>query len=545
VAERLFGLETEYAFALLDRQGRRVAQPVAIDRLLQAARRRLIHLPDLQSGGLFLTNGARLYIDCGHHPEFAGPELANPWDAARYVKAGEETLLDLAAELISPPDSGTRAFVFRQNVDYSGTGCTWGSHESYLHRADPRLFRAHLIPHLVSRLIYTGAGGFDSRYPGIRFLLSPRVAHLEGEVSDQSTHSRGILHTKNESLSSAGYNRLHLLCSESLFSEWAIFLRVGVTALVVAMIEEGLRPGDQLKLFSPLEAMRAFAGDPRCQQTVTTTRGESLTAVAIQRRYLSLAEAHLPDAFMPPWAEEVCLQWRQVLDLLEHGSPEALATRLDWAIRYSILHQFLAGQGYSWPAVQQWNQVAEASGKLLAEKTLPPNLPDLQVLYEEDHLGDEVFPGFLPQLRQHGASPEGFKKFRAMRSRVFELDTRFGQLGNAGVFTQLDGAGVLHHHFPGVDNLEHARQFPPSVGRANLRGECVRRLGSTNASRQGCLCDWSAIWDESQRRFLDLSDPFVQHADWKFLARESGPALIPMLERHRQIMELLQHARPR
>ena len=70
------------------------------------------------------------------------------------------------------------------------------------------------------------------------------MPHLTAEVSDQSTHSRGVLHTKNESLSSPGYNRLHLLCSESLFSEWGTFLRVGITALVVAMIEAGLRPGE-------------------------------------------------------------------------------------------------------------------------------------------------------------------------------------------------------------------------------------------------------------------------------------------------------------
>ena len=89
---------------------------------------------------------------------------------------------------------------------------------------------------MVSRLIYTGAGGFDATSSGIRFVLSPRVPHLAAEVSELSTLSRGVLHTKNESLSSAGYNRLHLLCSESLFSEWAIFLRVGVTAIVVAMI---------------------------------------------------------------------------------------------------------------------------------------------------------------------------------------------------------------------------------------------------------------------------------------------------------------------
>jgi len=530
VAERLFGLETEYAYALLDRQGQRIAQTVAVLRLLEAAQRRLIHLPDVRSAGMFLTNGARLYIDCGDHPEFAGPEVTNPWDAARYIKAGEAILADLAAEAAGHAQAGAQACLFRQNVDYSGSGCSWGSHESYLHRADPQLFRAHLIPHLVSRLIYTGGGGFDSRYPGIRFVLSPRVPHLSAEVSHESTCSRGILHTKDESLSAPGWHRLHLLCSESLFSEWGIFLRVGATALVVAMVEAGLRPGHRLRLRGPLEAMRAFAQDPWCQQTVATSDGHSLTAVVIQRHYLSLAEEHLHESFMPPWAEEVCRQWREVLDLLEHGCPESAATRLDWAIRFSIFDRFLASQGFTWQTVQQWNQVAE---------TLQPELAKLADAEEKPR--EFLLSKLAAQLQQQGSTLDEFTQFLKLRHRIFELDTRFGQVGNAGLFCQLERAGVLRQHFPGVDNLEHAREFPPAAGRARLRGEYVRRLGSSGPRSHEYACDWGALWDRSRPRVLDLSKPFAEQADWRQVSLEEAlePGIAPGPSRHlRQILRM-------
>jgi len=336
------------------------------------------------------------------------------------------------------------------------------------------------------------------------------------------------------------------LCSESLFSEWAIFLRVGVTALVVAMIEEGLRPGDQLRLSAPLEAMRGFAVDPWCQHKVTTARGECLTAVAIQRRYLELAEAHLNDSFMPPWAADVCREWRQVLDLLESGNPQAVATRLDWAIRFSVVSRFLAAEGFDWPAVQKWNRVAERPMRIPAKKAAPPpDFPELDTLCDEQEVLDDLLAELAAQARQSRAPSDGIRKFQALRSRVFELDTRFGQLGGTGLFSQIERAGVLHHHIPGVDNFDHAREFPPAVGRAALRGDCVRRLGSINSSRQGCVCDWGAIWDQAQDRFLDLSDPFGQHADWKAVSRESGAGPVPFLERHRQIMELLHRARTR
>jgi len=539
MAERLFGLETEYAYALLDRAGQRIDPAQALGWLLDAARR-LIHLPDLNSNGIFLANGARFYIDCGGHPEFAGPELANPWDAARYVKAGERILERLAADLARRHDAVAHACFFRQNVDYSGTGSTWGSHESYLHRNDPALFRRHLIPHLVSRLVYTGAGGFDSTYPGIRFTLSPRVPHLEADVSAESTRCRGVFHTKDESLSSSGYHRLHLLCSESLFSELGLFLRVGATAVIVAMIEAGLRPGEGLALPSPLQAMQVFAGDPRCQEVVLNARGQPMTASAIQRHYLLLAEAHLQSPFMPPWAEAVCRQWRQVIERLESGSPDSVATSLDWAIRFSVFDKFLRDQGYSWQSLQKWNVFAEEVVKLLPGANSRDKAPDLETLSSEDEIPKEMLSKLRPQLSQQGVSLNEYKEFRALRSRLFELDTRFGQLGDKGLFAQLDRAGVLRHQFPGVDNFEHAMECPPATGRANLRGNCVRRLGSANCSRSAYACDWAAVWDQSQHRVLDLSDPFARQEDWKTVALDSDSSLNPILTpRHRRMFELL------
>ena len=51
----------------------------------------------------------------------------------------------------------------------------------------PPPLHEQLIPHLVSRVIYAGAGGFDSTSSGLTFLLSPRVAHIFRVSSDQST----------------------------------------------------------------------------------------------------------------------------------------------------------------------------------------------------------------------------------------------------------------------------------------------------------------------------------------------------------------------
>jgi hypothetical protein len=265
-----------------------------------------------------------------------------------------------------------------------------------------------------------------------------------------------------------------------------------------------------------------------------------VSASAIQRHYLTLAEAHLQSPFMPSWREEVCRQWRQVLERLDSGGPESVATSLDWAIRFSVFDRFLREQGYSWEFLQRWNVIAEKIAKLLESANAGDEAADLETLSNEDEIPKEMLSKLRPQLGQQGVSLDGYKEFRALRSRLFELDTRFGQLGGKGLFAQLDRAGVLQHHFPGVDNFEHAMECPPAIGRANLRGHCVRRLGSAQCSRSAYACDWAAVWDQSPRRVLDLWDPFANHEDWKSVALDSDASLNPLLTpRHRRMFELL------
>ena len=233
-------------------------------RLMELAKRRLNHLPDGSGVGMFLQNGARFYVDSGtspgvHHTgmhQSLGCGAVHPGRRVHPRRPGHRTGTGEQGRSLE-------TVVLRSNVDYGGTGSTWGCHESYLHLRDPQVFAAQIIPHLVSRIIYTGAGGFNSLHPfALNFTLSPRVWHLQHEISNESTHSRGIFHTKNESLSNRGYNRLHIICGESLCSELATWLKIGTTALVVALIDGGVLPGEAVRLRSPLAAIRRFASDP-------------------------------------------------------------------------------------------------------------------------------------------------------------------------------------------------------------------------------------------------------------------------------------------
>src|SRR5688572_15924043 len=246
----LMGVETEYAVTGFHVDGAAPAETL-LDYFLQTARRRLPHVPEERSSiGVFLGNGGRFYIDAGSHPEFATPECTEPRELLTYVRAGERILLELAREVARNISYIDEIGVFRCNVDYSAK-TTWGCHESYLHRTDPQVLPKLLIPHLVSRVIYSGAGGFNVRSAGVEFTLSPRVSMLEHTISETSTAARGIFHTKDETLGTAGQHRLHVLCGESLCSDLGVLLKIGTTALIVAAIDEGMFTAEGLELQAP------------------------------------------------------------------------------------------------------------------------------------------------------------------------------------------------------------------------------------------------------------------------------------------------------
>jgi hypothetical protein len=128
-----------------------------------------------------------------------------------------------------------------------------------------------------------------------------------------------------------------------------------------------------------------------------------------------------------------------------------------------------------------------------------------------------------------------------LRLELFELDTRFGMLGDGGIFNLLDRAGALHHRIDGVENIEQAMTDPPAVGRAKFRSAAIRQCAPR---RSEFGCDWDCIHHFDTDRFLDLSDPWTEHADWSEEPRpapERSPGLHRLLTL-RQARQRLQAA---
>ena len=505
---RIFGLETEYALSAFDADGARLSPVAAAANLVRLAGETLPHLPGKYSQGIFLANGSRLYVDQGGHPELAICEVANPWDACRYILAGDRILADLATELTRRGAGIGSVVLTRCNIGYTPDAPTWGCHESYGHHAAPESVLDQLLPHLVSRVIYTGAGGFNNRSAGLEFLLSPRVAHLEQVVSHGSTSDRGILHTKDESLSANGYHRLHVICGESLCSQTGIWLKSAITALVVALIEAGKVPCG-IRLHDPLSAMRAFAANPACTATAADVEGRPWTAIAIQRHILRLIEARLTDSVMPDWAPVACRKLGEVLDRLEEG-PAAVAKTLDWAIKLALYREYAARRGVRWDLVERMNLLVRRWESLRQRQ---PDLPLLTAaLLRQAGAASALAKSLRPFLHGSRLRWDDLAAALALREELLELDTRYSQLGEKGIFAALDRAGALDHRVAGVETVEQAVTDPPSVGRARLRGQFVRQFHRQSGNYS---CDWTGVWDDERHRYLDLSDPLAVEENWQ------------------------------
>ena len=305
---------------------------------------------DLGLANVILTNGARLYVDHAH-PEFSTPEVTNPLDIVRWDKAGEQVMLDAQKRAAALP-GGQPILLYKNNTD--GKGASYGAHENFLMRRSTPFadIVKHLTPFFVSRQVVCGAGrvgiGQDGRDHG--YQISQRADFFEVEVGLETTLKRPIINTRDEPHADAEkYRRLHVIIGDANLAEISTYLKVGTTALVLAMIEDRFIDRD-LGVDGPVSALRAVSHDPSLQQTVTLHDGRRLTAVQLQMEYLDLARKYVEDRYGSDADDQtldVLARWESVLDRLERD-PMSLATELDWVAKLKLLEQYRQRDGLEW-----------------------------------------------------------------------------------------------------------------------------------------------------------------------------------------------------
>ncbi|HVF09456.1 MAG TPA: proteasome accessory factor PafA2 family protein [Abditibacteriaceae bacterium] len=386
--QRIVGLETE--FGCLVRGERLGHGRASSERIVEAVKdhaflRKKLGLLDLhardyafepaRSGG-FLLNGGRLYVDAvGSHEEYATPECVTWTDAVAYDRAGRVILQALLDDLGLSEDV---AF-YANSVDHFG-GHTFGCHENYLVDISAAAFRgslALLLPFLVTRQIFSGvgrAGGHklnrhdfrrnimsvgehdvDTMWvadfygveidPHIDFQLSQRADHIVNTVSSRVRFNRAIINPKRDSYYDySDLHRLHVLFGEPNMNEYATWLKVATTCLVLDLIDIGVVP-HEVRLEDPLGALKSVSRDQSMKWLVGTADGQSIGAIDLQRLYLAASQRHLSGKDeQTDWALR---EWEAVLDGLERD-PMQLGDRLDWVAKKQMLLEFMDSENIDW-----------------------------------------------------------------------------------------------------------------------------------------------------------------------------------------------------
>ena len=444
---RIFGVETEYGVSVTG-----TARPCDAGQVAMMMFRPVVSRA--RSTNTYLSNGARLYLDVGSHPEYATAEARDPMDALAQDAAGERVMARLAMDaqraLRETHGPGATVHVFKNNVDSEGH--SFGCHENYLVRRYVPLdvIERELIPFLVTRPLFSGAG----RVTRDGFQITQRADFLDDAVSSATTRSRPMVNTRDEPHADAErFRRLHVIVGDSNRSQTATWMKLATTHLVLCVIEEhqrsgGMSPFAGCALADPGAAIRAVSRDPSGRTPLALADDVPVcrerTALDIQRIYLAAAQRFVADHAREaqdilPGAAQVLELWQSALDAIERGDWAALAGWVDWAAKRRFM------------------------------EAMSRRHPDLDpVRYEQLDLAyhDIVNGGVVPSLERHGS----------LRRLI-------------------DDAGVTR-----------ALETPVPDTRAALRGAFVARALRSGAQWS---CDWTHVALTSPRRVeCELLDPF-------------------------------------
>ena len=295
-----------------------------------------------------LTNGARYYVDHAH-PEVSTPECTSASQVVLYDRAAEEIIRKSAIAANEKMPAGHEIVLYKNNSD--GKGNSYGCHENYLVDRELAFGRlaALITTHFVTRQVFTGAGKVGCEFPGfasrdVPYQLSQRADFFEEEIGLETTLKRPIVNTRDEPhCNPVLYRRLHVIVGDANMSEVATLLKVGSTALVLAMIEDDYLD-HSFQLVNPLTAIREVSHDPTLRATVERINGVRATALEVQFALLERARSYVatgrgsciesPDD--PGEADRIVDLWQEVLEGLD-SNPDSVADIVDWVAKRRLI----------------------------------------------------------------------------------------------------------------------------------------------------------------------------------------------------------------
>ena len=333
------GLETEYGVTCVV-DGQRRLSPDEVARYLF---RKVVVWG--RSSNVFLPNGGRLYLDVGSHPEYATAECDNLSDLIKQDQAGDRIVEELAvsAEIrLNAEGIKGQIHLFKNNMDAAGN--SYGCHENFSvsRKKNFEEVTESIIPFLITRQIFCGAGKWISSSKGANFQISQRAEHMWESVSSATTRSRPIINTRDEPHADPDeYRRLHIIVGDSNMSETTTVLKVATTELILRAAESGLLK-DKFTIENPIKTIREISNDLKFRNSFRLSSGREITALQMQNEMYNivLSMPGLDEILEKPFYRYALNLWRRSLDALESEDYSLVDMELDWMIKRKFMNSY-------------------------------------------------------------------------------------------------------------------------------------------------------------------------------------------------------------
>ena len=333
------GLETEYGVTCVV-DGQRRLSPDEVARYLF---RKVVVWG--RSSNVFLPNGGRLYLDVGSHPEYATAECDNLSDLIKQDQAGDRIVEELAvsAEIrLNAEGIKGQIHLFKNNMDAAGN--SYGCHENFSvsRKKNFEEVTESIIPFLITRQIFCGAGKWISSSKGANFQISQRAEHMWESVSSATTRSRPIINTRDEPHADPEeYRRLHIIVGDSNMSETTTVLKVATTELMLRAAELGLLK-DKFTIENPIKTIREISNDLKFRNSFRLSSGREITALQMQNEMydIVLSMPGLDEILEKPFYRYALNLWRRSLDALESEDYSLVDMELDWMIKRKFMNSY-------------------------------------------------------------------------------------------------------------------------------------------------------------------------------------------------------------
>ena len=337
--KRILGIETEYGVTCVV-DGQRRLSPDEVARYLF---RRVVAWG--RSSNVFLPNGGRLYLDVGSHPEYATAECDNLEDLLIQDQAGDRIVEDLVIEAenrLNNEGIKGQIHLFKNNIDSAGN--SYGCHENYSisRKYDFQKVIEHIIPFLITRQIFCGAGKWVSNSKTMNFQISQRSEHMWESVSSATTRSRPIINTRDEPHADPEeYRRLHVIVGDSNMSQTTTALKVSATEMILQLIESSEFTED-LGFENPIRAIRDISNDLSFKKKYRLISGKEYSAIEIQEIYLNqiLSSSKYQEFIENDIYSYSLGLWQRTIQAIKNENCDSINKEIDWVIKKNFMENY-------------------------------------------------------------------------------------------------------------------------------------------------------------------------------------------------------------